>query len=49
MMVVRLAGTKGVPISLYKGLNHSLEGLDTEHNIVILCDVMKRTKEFLNA
>jgi len=45
--VIRLAGERGVPVSMYKGVNHSLEGFDTEHNIVILCDVMKRTRAFL--
>lgn len=46
--VVKLSTSQGVPISLYKELNHSLEGYDVEHNIVILCDVMKKTKEFIN-
>ena len=45
--VIKLSTSQGVPISLYKDTNHSLEGPDAEHNIVMLCDVMKRTKEYI--
>ena len=36
-----------LPLHVYDDCNHSLECGDTERNLEILRDVMKKTKEFL--
>lgn len=42
------AEENGVRLFVYDDGNHSLETKDTLHNIEILQDVMKKTKEYLN-
>ena len=46
--VVREAGLKKVPMEVYEGVNHSLEGADTLRNLEILVDVMEKTGEFMD-
>lgn len=45
--IVRLANEEKIPIQVYEGCNHSLEGEDTMKDLEILADVMRKTKEFL--
>lgn len=44
--VQKLAQTREVPLHLYEGVNHSLEGDDQVENIEILKDVMLKTKDY---
>ncbi|WP_026670371.1 hypothetical protein [Butyrivibrio sp. AE3006] len=45
--VVEMAKRQGIPMHLYEGVNHSLEGKNTLENIEILGKVMKKTKHFI--
>ncbi len=45
--VVEMAKKQGIPMHLYEGVNHSLEGKNTLENIEILGKVMKKTKHFI--
>ncbi len=47
--VVRHAKALGIPIYQYEGVNHSLEGEDTLANLVIIKDVMTKTKDWIIA
>ena len=47
--VIRLAKRRGVPISVYSGCNHSLEGKSAVDNLDILKDVMQKTKAFVES
>ncbi len=44
--IIRLAEENHIPITVYEGCNHSLEGDDTLKNIENLKDVMQRTRDF---
>ena len=45
--IIQLARKNRLPLHVYDDCNHSLECGDTERNLEILRDVMKKTKEFL--
>lgn len=45
--VAEMGKEKRIPVYLYDGASHSLEGKDTLENLKILRDVMKKTKSFL--
>ncbi|MBR0087501.1 MAG: alpha/beta hydrolase [Lachnospiraceae bacterium] len=47
--VIRTSESKGIPVNVYEGLNHSLEGDDTLENIKTIKNVMKKTKAFINS
>ena len=42
-----LAAEYKVELYSYEGCNHSLETGDVDHDLDVLCDVMRRTKEFM--
>lgn len=45
--VAGMSREKGIPVYIYKGAGHSLEGKDTLENLNILRDAMEKTKAFL--
>lgn len=44
--IIRLSEENQIPITVYEGCNHSLEGDDTMKNMENLKDVMQRTRDF---
>ena len=46
--VIKKAEENNVPIFVYDGLNHSLEGSNSAKNIDVLSDVMNKTYSFIN-
>ena len=45
--IIRLSNTNHIPLTVYDGCNHSLEGDDTLKNLEILKNVMQKTMEFI--
>ena len=44
--VIGMAQEQGIPISVYEGMNHSLERADVMENLKVLQDVIQKTKDF---
>ena len=47
-LLTKLADKENIPMHLYEGVNHSLEGDDTLKNIELLKDVCDKTKAFIS-
>lgn len=45
--IIDLSNINGVPLSVYEGVNHSLECDDTFRNLEVINDVMKKISDFL--